>query len=133
MCWASPFPAPTGFNAGRISSFAEVPEFVFSLGEISAMNEITGHDKEFPVAVDVMAAKGCDGLIFRLAQDLVKEGVLTPPRTGRTLSGGETLIDGPAWFTMTFAFYYRISEYLLTHSPCLSSDVLHGNVLSRAR
>ena len=83
---------PFGFSTGRISPFAEVPDFVFPLGEISAMSDITAHEEQFPVAVDVMAAKGCDGLLVRLAQDLVEAGILTPPKAGRTLSGGEILI-----------------------------------------
>ncbi|SPO03679.1 related to D-mandelate dehydrogenase [Cephalotrichum gorgonifer] len=84
--------APVGFGTSRISPFTEVPDFVFPLGEISAKSGITGHAEQFPVAVNVMAAKGCDGLIVKLAQDLVEAGILTPPKAGRTLTGGEILI-----------------------------------------
>lgn len=35
-----------------------------------------------PVAVNVVAAKGCDGVIFDLANQLVKAGILKVPKTG---------------------------------------------------
>lgn len=45
-----------------------------------------------PVTVDVMVAKGCGSLIYSLAQDLVTEGILSMPETGRTIEGGEILM-----------------------------------------
>ena len=92
LYFGSVFGAPIGWSTDRISGFAEVPDFVFPLGEISAESEITGHEEKLPVAIDVMAAKGCDGLLAKLAQDLVEAGILTVPKTGRTLTGGEILI-----------------------------------------
>ncbi|EEY16547.1 glutamyl-tRNA(Gln) amidotransferase [Verticillium alfalfae VaMs.102] len=83
---------PLGFSSSRISVFAEVPDLVFPLGEVASRSSITGVEEKLPVAVDIMAAKGCDGVIVKLAKDLVAEGVLTVPKAGATLEGGEVLL-----------------------------------------
>jgi hypothetical protein len=39
-----------------------------------------------------MAARGCDGMIFGLVQDLVKEGILKPSVAGYSdVNGGDVL------------------------------------------
>lgn len=83
--------APTGFSSGRISVLAENPDFVYPLGEVPARSAITNHTEMFPVTVDIMAAKGCDGLLVKLAQDLTAAGILTLPKTGGSLAGGPIL------------------------------------------
>jgi hypothetical protein len=35
-----------------------------------------------PVSVDIMAAKGCDGMLFALAEQLLAAGILKAPKTG---------------------------------------------------
>lgn len=82
---------PFGFSSSRISIMSECPDSVFPLGEVSSYSAITNHNESFPVAVDILAAKGCDGLLAKLAQDLTSAGILTIPKTGGTLSGGEVL------------------------------------------
>lgn len=82
---------PFGFSSSRISVFTEVPDVVFPLGEVGSVSSITGVEEKFPVAVDVMAAKGCDGLLARLAGELVEAGVINVPKPGGTLAGGEVL------------------------------------------
>ncbi|KAJ4290080.1 hypothetical protein N0V88_006586 [Collariella sp. IMI 366227] len=85
--------APFGFSSGRISVFAEGPDSVFPLGEVKGYSEITGQEEKFPVAVDVLAAKGCDGLLVKLAQDLVEQGIIKVPKVGASLTeGGEVLM-----------------------------------------
>ncbi|KAM7194932.1 Amidase signature domain containing protein [Rhypophila sp. PSN 637] len=84
--------APLGFGTSRISVFAEVPDSVFPLGEVSGFSAISNHDEKFPVAVNIMAAKGCDGLLVKLAQDLVKAGVVIVPKAGGSVEGGEILM-----------------------------------------
>ncbi|KAH7309059.1 glutamyl-tRNA amidotransferase [Stachybotrys elegans] len=84
--------APLGFGTSRISVFSEAPDNVFPLGEVAAPSTITLQDEMLPVTVNLMVAKGCDGLLPRLAQDLVKEGVLKVPKAGGTLEGGEILL-----------------------------------------
>ncbi|KAH8174153.1 amidase domain-containing protein [Sarocladium implicatum] len=84
--------APLGFSTGRISVFAEVPDSVFPLGEVDAASTITGQNEPLPVTVDILVAKGCDGVIPRLAQDLVEAGIIPAlPKTGGTLAGSEVL------------------------------------------
>jgi hypothetical protein len=84
--------APTGFSSGRISPLSEVPDNVFPLGQVSSFSSITNHTEYLPVSVDVMVAKGCDGLIPRMAQDLVKMGAIPVPMAGQTILGGDILM-----------------------------------------
>ncbi|KAH6693633.1 glutamyl-tRNA amidotransferase [Plectosphaerella plurivora] len=84
--------APLGFGTSRISVFTEAPDSVFPLGEVPSVSSITGREELLPVAVDILVAKGCDGVIVKLAQDLIASGVLTIPKTGSTMSGGDVLL-----------------------------------------
>ncbi|KAK3336300.1 amidase signature domain-containing protein [Cercophora scortea] len=84
--------APLGFSNGRISVFTEVPDSVFPLGSVPSKSAITNHIEYFPVAVDILVAKGCDGLLVKLAQDLVEAGIIAVPKTGATITGGDILM-----------------------------------------
>jgi hypothetical protein len=68
---------------------AECPDSVYPLGQVSANSSITGHEEWFPVAVDILAAKGCDGLLARLAKDLAAAGILPVPEVGGSITGGD--------------------------------------------
>jgi hypothetical protein len=72
--------------------FAGVPDSVFPIGEVGEVSSVTGVEEKLPVAMDVMAARGCDGLLARLAQQLVEQGVIKVPKAGGTLEGGEVLM-----------------------------------------
>jgi len=76
-----------GYRTSRISVFSGCPDFSFPVGEVSIFSNLTNHIEKFPVAVGVIAARGCDGLLTSLAIDLVKIGILNVPKIGRTLSG----------------------------------------------
>ncbi|KAF9872970.1 hypothetical protein CkaCkLH20_09480 [Colletotrichum karsti] len=89
---SEPGTPPMGFSNGRISVFSGAPDHVFPLGEVGSVSSVTNHTEMLPVTVDVMAARGCDGLIVRLARDLVERGVLRVPMAGRGLEGGEVLM-----------------------------------------
>jgi hypothetical protein len=39
-------------------------------------------EEMLPVSVDIIAAKGCDGMIFALAKELLDTGILKIPTTG---------------------------------------------------
>jgi hypothetical protein len=71
---------------------AECPDSVYPLGQVSANSSITGHEEWFPVAVDILAAKGCDGLLVRLAKDLAAAGILPVPEVGASITGGDILM-----------------------------------------
>uniref|UniRef100_A0A8H7TM40 Amidase domain-containing protein n=1 Tax=Bionectria ochroleuca TaxID=29856 RepID=A0A8H7TM40_BIOOC len=83
---APPLPF-TGFSAARMSVFSGCPDFIYPVGEVSKLSNLTNHDEKLPVAVGILAAKGCDGLLARLAMDLVGEGILKIPQVGGSMSG----------------------------------------------
>lgn len=57
------------------------------------MSAVTGQEERLPVAVSVLAARGCDGLLVRLAQELVEAGVVSVPKVGGSwVQGGEVLM-----------------------------------------
>lgn len=41
---------------------------------------------------NLLAARGCDGLIFQLVEDLYAAGIVSKPLTGGTREGGEILL-----------------------------------------
>lgn len=88
----APSTPPLGFSNGRLSVFSGAPDHVFPVGQVGSVSAITNHTEMLPVTVDVMAARGCDGLIARLALDLVKEGLVVVPQVGAGLDGGEILM-----------------------------------------
>jgi len=43
------------------------------------------HEEFLPVAVDIIAAKGCDGMVFELAAQLQNAGITRIPKAGSTM------------------------------------------------
>ncbi|KAF2654919.1 glutamyl-tRNA amidotransferase [Lophiostoma macrostomum CBS 122681] len=83
---------PYGFGEWSLSGFAEAPDFVVPIGEAPYNSTVTGHVEYLPVTVDFMAAKGCDGMLFELIEDLHRVGILKTALPGRSgVSGGEIL------------------------------------------
>lgn len=84
---------PFGFGAPRISIMSEVPDFVVPIGEAPYTSTVTGHVENLPVTANLMAAKGCDGMLFSLIGDLYKAGILKQSLPGRSgVTGGEILL-----------------------------------------
>lgn len=83
---------PFGFGDDQISIYAEVPDMVVPLGEAAYQSNVTLHSEVLPVSVDLLAAKGCDGLIFQLVEDLYAAGIVSKPDAGGTTKGGEILL-----------------------------------------
>jgi hypothetical protein len=76
-----------------MSTLGGGPDFVLPVGEVEYFSEITGHLEMMPVTVNVMAAKGCDGVIYELVRDLVEAGVLKESLAGRSgVDGGKVLL-----------------------------------------
>jgi hypothetical protein len=53
-----------------------------AVGQASYNSTITLQEEVLPVSVDIIAAKGCDGMIFALAKELLDAGILKIPATG---------------------------------------------------
>ncbi|KPI43369.1 Amidase 1 [Cyphellophora attinorum] len=65
----------------------------FTAPGTSFYSNASNHEEYLPVAVEVIAAKGCDGMLTSLAIDLVEAGIITIPKPGQTLAdGGEILV-----------------------------------------
>jgi hypothetical protein len=96
--YLSPPGVPFGFSNSRISVMSEAPDFVVPIGEAPYNSTITGHVEYLPVTVDFMAAKGCDGMLFSLIQELHAAGIVKTALTGRSgISGGEILLRRGRW------------------------------------
>jgi hypothetical protein len=89
--YRDPPTVPFGWTLSRMSIFSEAPDSVYPLGEVPYFSDITKREESLPVTVDIMVARGCDGFIPRLAQDLVGLGILKIPKTGRSMLGGSVL------------------------------------------
>ena len=90
--YRSPPGIPTGFSTSRISIFSGVPDFVLPIGQAAYVSNITQQTEYLPVSVDILAAKGCDGMIFGLVQDLVKAGVINATKAGYSGVTGEKIL-----------------------------------------
>ncbi|EME46472.1 hypothetical protein DOTSEDRAFT_70467 [Dothistroma septosporum NZE10] len=92
--YSGPPAVPSGFSISRVSPFWGGPDFVLPLGSAGYFSNITLHDEYLPVTVDILAAKGCDGMIYGLIQDLVKAGILKSSVAGySSTDGGEILVS----------------------------------------
>jgi len=69
-----------------------VPDVAIPIGSAAYISRITLHTEFLPVTVAILAAKGCDGLIFGLVQDLQAAGIVNVSQTGQTILGGEILL-----------------------------------------
>ncbi|KAL9000402.1 MAG: hypothetical protein Q9169_000919 [Polycauliona sp. 2 TL-2023] len=90
--YVEPPTVPFGFSPSRISVLAEVPDVVVPVGQAGYESTITNHTEVLPVTVDLLAAKGCDGMLFNLIEDLTAAGILEVSQTGQTIAGGEILL-----------------------------------------
>ncbi|KAF2432907.1 glutamyl-tRNA amidotransferase [Tothia fuscella] len=88
----SPTP-PFGFELLSISIFSGTPDVVVPVGETEFWSNVTEHVEVLPVTVDIMAARGCDGMVLSLVEELYREGIVKVARAGGSVSnGGEILV-----------------------------------------
>ncbi|KAG4417929.1 hypothetical protein IFR04_008896 [Cadophora malorum] len=73
---------PLWWGVSSIGPIAGVPDVVFPLGQASYNSTITMHEEVLPVAVDIIAAPGCDAMLFELAEQLQKAGIINSPKAG---------------------------------------------------
>ncbi|KAK2595476.1 hypothetical protein QQS21_006816 [Conoideocrella luteorostrata] len=84
---------PMPFSTTRLSVYSGAPDMVVPIGEVSYHSVVTNHKEVMPVTVDIMAAKGCDGMIFSLVNDLHAAKLIPSVKTGRSLvNGGDILL-----------------------------------------
>ncbi|KAK7413375.1 hypothetical protein QQX98_007752 [Neonectria punicea] len=79
-------PAATRAYPGRFASVAGLPDYAitlgsFNLGETTFSNS-TLQNQSLPLAVDIMAAKGCDFMILNLVEELYRKGIVRKVKTG---------------------------------------------------
>ena len=67
---------PFGFSNSRMSKMAEIPDVVVPISEAPYNSTITGHLEHLSGTADLMMAKGCDGMLFSLIEDLHETGIL---------------------------------------------------------
>lgn len=83
---------PFGWSDVEASVFAEAPDVVVPIGEAPYSSTVTGHVEYLPVTANFMAAKGCDGMLFSLVEDLYEAGYLKDSLAGTSsVSGGDIL------------------------------------------
>ena len=58
---------------------------ITSVGQAAYNSTVTLQVEYLPVTVDIVASKGCDGMIFALAEALTTAGVLKIPKTGSVM------------------------------------------------
>ncbi|KAL1591753.1 hypothetical protein SLS60_011752 [Paraconiothyrium brasiliense] len=73
---------PAAFSTSRISPLAETPEIVIPIGELAYFSSISNHTEYLPVTVDLMARKGCDGMLFSLVEELYLRGIVKKSEAG---------------------------------------------------
>ncbi|KAH7386531.1 amidase signature domain-containing protein [Cadophora sp. MPI-SDFR-AT-0126] len=73
---------PLWWGVSSIGPIAGVPDVVFPLGQASYNSTITMHEEVLPVAVNIIAAPGCDAMLFELAEQLQKVGIINAPKAG---------------------------------------------------
>lgn len=83
-----PFP----FSTTRLSVYGGAPDVVLPIGEVPYISRITNKTEPLPVTVDVMAARGCDGMIFSLVKDMHAAGRLPTVKPGRSLMSGSNFL-----------------------------------------
>ncbi|TWU72696.1 hypothetical protein ED733_003806 [Metarhizium rileyi] len=84
---------PLPFSVTRLSVYSGAPDMVVPIGEVAYESVVTKKTECLPVSVDLMAAKGCDGTLFSLVQDLHAAGILMTVKTGRSIvNGGDVLV-----------------------------------------
>jgi hypothetical protein len=79
---------PSAFSKSRFSVMSGAPDIVIPIGEIEYFSEVTNHTEVLPVTVDFMAAKGCDGMLFSLVQELLEHGIISKVKTGSSIVNG---------------------------------------------
>ncbi|KAJ4251864.1 hypothetical protein NW762_011161 [Fusarium torreyae] len=75
-------------SVSRFASVAGIPDYAVTLGSFSlgaqGFSNSTLQNQTLPVAVDIMAARGCDFVILDIVEALHKQGIVKTTKTGQT-------------------------------------------------
>ncbi|KAG6877075.1 hypothetical protein C0993_010462 [Termitomyces sp. T159_Od127] len=66
-----------------VASMAGLPEVTIPLGQVGYYSHISREWEMLPVAVQLVAHRGCDDLLLNLVEKLAGKGLLDPVRTGK--------------------------------------------------
>ncbi|KAG5723421.1 Glutamyl-tRNA(Gln) amidotransferase subunit A [Termitomyces sp. T112] len=66
-----------------VASMAGLPEITIPLGQVEYYSHVSREWEMLPVAVQVVAHKGCDDMLLSLVEKLAGKEVLEPAKTGR--------------------------------------------------
>ncbi|KAK7398457.1 hypothetical protein QQX98_012165 [Neonectria punicea] len=83
---------PKAFSTSRISVMSETPDIVVPIGQVAYYSSVTSQIEHLPVTVDLMAARGCDGMLFSLVQGLYDAGIIGISRPGRSNIQGQGVL-----------------------------------------
>jgi len=61
-----------------VETYSDIPV----VGQTAYNSTISLKEEFLPVPVAIMAAKGCDGMLFALAEQLLAAGIIKVPKTG---------------------------------------------------
>ncbi|GME27443.1 putative glutamyl-tRNA subunit a protein [Neofusicoccum parvum] len=76
---------PLGFADWAVAGYAGAPEVVVPLGEAPYRSRVSGREEWLPVAANLLVARGCDGMLARLVEELEARAVLRPVEAGARL------------------------------------------------
>lgn len=75
---------PRAFSTSRIAVMSEVPDMVVPIGQVEYYSSITNQTEHLPVTIDILAAKGCDGMVFSLVEDLFAADIIGLSQPGKS-------------------------------------------------
>ncbi|KAK7464973.1 hypothetical protein VKT23_006182 [Stygiomarasmius scandens] len=82
--YTDPFVIPLGFSGARVSNLARSVEIVIPIGQVPFQSNITEVEEQLPVAISLVARRGCDFVLLDLVDRLADEGIVREVKTGRT-------------------------------------------------
>ncbi|GAA5856573.1 hypothetical protein JCM8547_005870 [Rhodosporidiobolus lusitaniae] len=77
------YPTPAfGFAPTYQAIYADEPEITIPIGQVPYNSTVTNKQEFLPVTVSMHAARGCDFMLYDLAEQLATAGLISPVKTG---------------------------------------------------
>ncbi|GAA5952901.1 hypothetical protein JCM10213_007606 [Rhodosporidiobolus nylandii] len=77
------FPSPAfGYTPVYQAIYADEPEITIPIGQVPYNSTVSGHKEFLPVTVNIHAARGCDYMLYDLAEHLTSAGLISTVKTG---------------------------------------------------